>query len=142
MAKRIHDISKRRNLMNFVDLQSTIMSGATGKGKRLSVSELNQIFLQNKYFLEKTDIIRLLTLIRYYCPTNDITELTEQFGGIISFDENDHRLIEYFSVENSLIDEEDMKKFNKEIILFRNKHKYHTKEEDENKNDKRYLCVK
>ena len=84
--------------------------------------------------------MRLLYLIRYYNPENDISELAENLN--MDINENDLKLIEYFSLERSLIDEEDMKKINKDIILFRNNNKYKTREEKENKSDKRYLCVK
>ena len=140
IAKRVNDISKKRNIMNLVDLQSSIMSGANPKGNKLSIDELNSQFVQNKDFFEKNDIMRLLYLIRYYNPENDISELAENLN--MDINENDLKLIEYFSLERSLIDEEDMKKINKDIILFRNNNKYKTREEKENKSDKRYLCVK
>ena len=142
LAKKVNEINKKRNILNLVDLQSTIMSGATAKGKRLTTSELNTFFLQNKDCFNKNDIIRLLYLIRYYNPDNDINELSEKLEGKITIDENDLKLIEYFTVERSLIDPIDMKRINKSIILFRNKYKYNTKEEKDNKGDKRFLCVK
>ena len=142
LAKKVNEINKKRNILNLVDLQSTIMSGATAKGKRLTTSELNTFFLQNKDCFNKNDLIRLLYLIRYYNPDNDINELSEKLEGKITIDENDLKLIEYFTVERSLIDPIDMKRINKSIILFRNKYKYNTKEEKENKGDKRFLCVK
>ena len=98
--------------------------------------------MQNKEFFEKNDIMRILYLIRYYNPNNDITDLTERLGNSVSITESDLKLIEYFTVERSLIDEEYMKRINKEIILFRNRNKYNTREEKENKSDKRYICVK
>ena len=142
IAKRVSERNKARNIVNLVDLQSTIMSGATSKGKRLKTSELNTIFLDNKKYFESNDIMRLLYLIRYYNPDNDITELSDQLGDKININEYDLKLIEYFTVERSLIDEDAMNRINKEIILFRNKYKYNTNEEKENKSDKRYLCVK
>ena len=142
LAKKVNEINKKRNLINLVDLQSTIMSGATAKGKRLKTSELNTFFMANKDYFEKNDIMRLLYLIRYYNPDNDISEISDQLSGKITINESDLKLIEYFTVERSLIEEDDMKRINKEIILFRNKYKYNTTEERENKSDKRYLCVK
>ena len=142
MAKRVNENIKKRNLMNLVDLQSSIMSGATSKGGKISSSEINSQLLENKDFFEKNDLMRLLYLIRYYNPDNDINELTENLEGKININENDLKLIEYFTVERSLIEEEDMKRLNKEIILFRNRNKYNTKEEKENSKDKRYICTK
>jgi len=84
--------------------------------------------------------MRILYLIRYYNPENDITELAVNLN--IDINENDLKPIEYFTLERSLIDEEDMKKINKDIILFRNNNKFKIREEKEYKSDKRYLCVK
>ena len=142
MAKIVNQRNKARNLINLIDLQSSIISGATTKGKKLSSEDINDQLLQNKEFFEKNDIMRILYLIRYYNPENDITDLTERLGNSISITEADLKLIEYFTVERSLIDEEYMKRINKEIILFRNRNKYNTREEKENKSDKRYICVK
>ena len=142
IAKQVSEKNKKRNIVNLVDLQSTIMSGATVKGKRLKTSELNALLLENKDFYEKDDLMRLLYLIRYYNPDNDINELSDKLVDKININENDLKLIEYFTVERSLIDEDIMNKLNKEIILFRNKYKYNTNEEKENKSDKRFLCVK
>ena len=141
LAQHIRDSNKKRNLQNLVDLQSTIMSGATPKGKRLKTSELNEMLMENVNFFEPSDLLRLLELIRYYNPDNDINELAENINNL-SLSESDLKLIEYFTQERSLIEEDAMKRINKEVILFRNKYKYNTSEEKENKSDKRYLCVK
>ena len=103
------------------------MSAANPKGTQLSVDELNSQSFQNKDFFEKNDIMRILYLIRYYNPENDITELAENLN--IDINENDLKPIEYFTLERSLIDEENMKKINKDIILFRNDNKFKTREE-------------
>ena len=141
LAQHIRDSNKKRNLLNLVDLQSTIMSGATPKGKRLKTSELNEMLMENVNFFEPNDLLRILELIRYYNPDNDINELVENINNL-SLSESDLKLIEYFTQERSLIEEDAMKRINKEVILFRNKYKYNTSEEKENKSDKRYLCVK
>ena len=73
--------------------------------------------------------------MRYYNPDNDINDLTENMGGKITITPEDLRMIEFFTVERSSIDEEDMKRLNKEIILFRNKNKYNTNEEKENEKE-------
>ena len=142
LAKKISEINKKRNMINLVDFQSTIMTGATAKGQRLTTSELNNIFMENKQYFQKDDIMRLLYLIRYYNPDNDINELSQKLSDKININENDLKLIEHFSAERSSIEEEDMDRINKAIISFRRKYKYNTNEERENKNDKRYLCVK
>ena len=140
IAKKVNDLNKKRNIMNLIDLQSSIISGSNSKGGKLSPGELNSQFLQNREFFQKNDIMRLLYLIRYYNPDNDVSELADNLQ--LNINENDLKLIEFFTLERSLIDEEDMKRINKDIILFRNKNKYNSREEKENKSDKRYLCVK
>ena len=39
---------QKQNLMNLIDLQSSIISGATTKGKKISSEEINDQLLQNK----------------------------------------------------------------------------------------------
>ena len=142
IAKRVNENCKKRNIVNLVDLQSSIISGVDSKGGKLSNQKLNSDILKNKSRFQKNDIKRLLYLMRYYNPQNDINDLTENFGSKVNITEEDLRMIEFFSEERSSIDEEDMKRLNKEIILFRNRNKYNTKDDQENSGDKRYICVK
>ena len=142
IAKRVNENCKKRNIINLVDLQSSIMAGVDDKGSKISIPELNSRIIKNKDHFNKNDIMRMLFLMRYYNPENDINELTQSMGGKINITTDDQRMIEFFTVERSSIDEEDIKRLNKEIILFRNRNKYNTNEEKENKDDKRYICVK
>ena len=104
--------------------------------------ELNSRITKNKEHFSKNDILRLLYLMRYYNPENDINELTENMENKINITPDDLKTIEFFTIERSSIDEQDLKRLNKEIILFRNRNKYNSNYENENKNDKRFLCVK
>ena len=142
IAKRVNENCKKRNIVNLVDLQSSIMAGVDENGSKISMPEINSRIIKNKDHFNKNDIMRMLYLMRYYNPENDINELCENMGNKINITQDDLRMIEFFSVERSSIDEEDMKRFNKEIVLFRNRNKYNTYEDDANKDDKRYLCVK
>ena len=142
IAKRVNESCKKRNIVNLIDLQNNIISGVDSKGVKLPPEKLNSQILKNKSHYQKNDLKRLLYLMRYYNPQNDINELTENLGDRINLTEDDLRMIEFFSVERSSIDEEDMKRITKEIILFRNRNKYNTKDEQENQGDKRYICVK
>ena len=108
IAKKINDISKKRNIMNLVDLQSSVVSGANHKGAKLSVDKLNENIFQNYKYFQKNDIFRLLYLIRYYNPENDISELAEKIK--LDLNEKELKLIEFFSLERTLIEEEDMKR--------------------------------
>ena len=142
IAKRVNESCKKRNIVNLVDLQSSIMAGTDDRGSKILWPDINSRITKNKDKFNKNDILRLLFLMRYYNPDNDINDLTENMGGKINITPEDLRMIEFFTVERSSIDEEDMKRLNKEIILFRNKNKYNTNEEKENRDDKRFLCVK
>ena len=142
IAKRVNENCKKRNIMNLVDLQSSIMAGGDDKGAKISLPDLNSRIIKNKDHFTKNDIMRILYLMRYYNPENDINELGESMGNKINITTDDLRMIEFFSMERSSIDEEDLKRLSKEIILFRSRYKYNTNEDKENKNDKRYICVK
>ena len=142
IAKRVNENCKKRNIINLVDLQSSIMSGVDEKGTKILIPELNSRITKNKDNFAKNDILRLLYLMRYYNPENDIIELTENMSNKINITQDDLKAIEFFSVERSSIDEKDMKRLNKEIILFRSRNKYNSGYENENKNDKRFVCIK
>ena len=142
IAKRVNENCKKRNIINLVDLQSSIMSGVDEKGTKILMPELNSRITKNKDNFDKNDILRLLYLMRYYNPENDIIELTENMSNKINITQDDLKAVEFFTVERSSIDEKDMKRLNKEIILFRSRNKYNSGYENENKNDKRFVCIK
>ena len=142
IAKRVNENCKKRNIVNLVDLQSSIISGVDEKGSKISIPEINSRITKNKDHFSKNDIMRMLYLMRYYNPENDINEVTENMGNKINITPDDLRLIEFFTMERCSIDEEDMKRLDKEIILFRSRNKYNTNDEKENKGDKRFVCVK
>ena len=142
IAKRVNENCKKRNIINLVDLQSSIMSGVDEKGTKILMPELNSRITKNKDNFAKNDILRLLYLMRYYNPENDIIELTENMSNKINITQDDLKAVEFFTVERSSIDEKDMKRLNKEIILFRSRNKYNSGYENENKNDKRFVCIK
>jgi len=142
IAKRVNENCKKRNIINLVDLQSSIMAGVDEKGTKILMPELNSRITKNKEHFTKNDILRLLYLMRYYNPENDINELTENMENKINITPDDLKTIEFFTIERSSIDEQDLKRLNKEIILFRNRNKYNSNYENENKNDKRFLCIK
>ena len=141
IAKRVNESCKKRNIINLVDLQSSIMAGVDDRGSKISMAEINSRITKNKEKFNKNDIMRMLYLMRYYNPENDINELTENMGNKINITPDDLKMIEFFTVERSSIDEEEMKRLNKEII-FRSRNKYNTNDEKENRSDKRFVCVK
>ena len=140
IAKRVNESCKKRNIINLVDMQSTIMAGEDEKGNKISIQELNSRISKNKEKFNKSDLMRLLFLMRYYNPENDINEITDNLNNKINITNDDLKMIEYFTPERSSIDENIMNRLNKEIVLFRNRNKYNIN--SENNKDKRYICVR
>ena len=140
IAKRVNESCKKRNIINLVDMQSTIMAGEDEKGSKISIQELNSRISKNKEKFNKSDLMRLLFLMRYYNPENDINEITDNLNNKINITNDDLKMIEYFTPERSSIDENIMNRLNKEIVLFRNRNKYNIN--SENNKDKRYICVR
>ena len=140
IAKRVNESCKKRNIINLVDLQSTIMAGEDEKGNKISIQELNSRISKNKEKFNKSDLMRLLFLMRYYNPENDINEITDNLNNKINITNDDLKMIEYFTPERSSIDENIMNRLNKEIVLFRSRNKYNIN--SENNKDKRYICVR
>ena len=140
IAKRVNESCKKRNIINLVDMQSTIMAGEDEKGNKISIQELNSRISKNKEKFNKSDLMRLLFLMRYYNPENDINEITDNLNNQINITNDDLKMIEYFTPERSSIDENIMNRLNKEIVLFRSRNKYNIN--SENNKDKRYICVR
>ena len=140
IAKRVNENCKKRNIINLVDIQSTIMAGEDEKGSKISLPELNSRISKNKEHFNKSDIMRLLFLMRYYNPENDINEITDNLNNKINITNDDLKMIEYFTPERSSIDENILNRLNKEIVLFRGRNKYNIN--SENNKDKRYICVR
>ena len=140
IAKRVNESCKKRNIINLVDMQSTIMAGEDEKGNKISIQELNSRISKNKEKFNKSDLMRLLFLMRYYNPENDINEITDNLNNKINITNDDLKMIEYFTPERSSIDENIMNRLNKEIVLFRSRNKYNIN--SENNKDKRYICVR
>ena len=140
IAKRVNENCKKRNIINLVDMQSTIMAGEDEKGSKISIQELNSRISKNKEKFNKSDLMRLLFLMRYYNPENDINEITDNLNNKINITNDDLKMIEYFTPERSSIDENIMNRLNKELVLFRSRNKYNIN--SENNKDKRYICVR
>ena len=144
--KIVEDINKKsieRNIMKIIDLQSTIISGANYKGKKKGANHILKKITENKNNFKKNDFMRLLCIIKYYNKESDINNLINIIeSDLIKFNDNEKNIINFFSIENTKINEEILKNFDKYIILHRNKYKYNTQEEIENQKDKRYLCIK
>ena len=141
IAKRVNENCQKRNIMNLVDLQSTIMAGQDDNGSKVPIQELNSRISKNKEHFTKSDIMRLLFLMRYYNPDNDINEITDNMSNKMNITGDNLKMIEFFSPERSSIDENVMNRLNREIILFRGRNKY-SNLNSENRKDKRYIFIR
>ena len=144
--KIVEDINKKcleRNIMKIIDFQSTIIAGANYKGKKKGAHHISKKVLEYKTNFNKEDFIRLLCIIKYYNKESDIKSLVDTIESeTISINNIERQIINFFTQENTKINNDILKNFDKYIILYRNKYKYNTQEEQDNKKDKRYLCIK
>ena len=144
--KIVEDINKKsqeRNIMKIIDFQSTIISGANYKGKKKGANHISKRILENKDSFNKEDFIRLLCLIKYYNAESDIKSLIDIIESeTIAINNIERQIINFFTQDNAKISKDYLKSMDKSIVLHRNKYKYNTQEDEDNKNDKRYLCIK
>ena len=144
--KIVENINKKcieRNIMKIIDLQSTIIAGANYKGKKKGAHHISKRISENKNIFKKEDLLRILCIIKYYNKESDINDLINIIEtDTIKFDENEKKIINFFTQENTKINNDILKNIDKYIILHRNKYKYNNQEEIDNKKDKRYLCIK
>ena len=144
--KIVEDINKtsiERNIMKIIDLQSTIIAGANYKGKKKGAHHIYKRMQENKNNFKKEDLMRLLCIIKYYNKESNIDSLIELIeSDTIKFSETEKNIINFFTQENTKMNKETLTNIDKCIVLHRNKYKYDTQEEIDNKKDKRYLCVK
>lgn len=142
LSKEINDILKRRNIMDILDMQKTIISNLNDEGKKCSEKEIISM-IKNIKKIENDDIMRLLCLIRYYYPEIEMNELFNVLESKnILLSEIEKKIINYLSQGKCLINVDTMKELNKSIISYREKNDYETEEEKDNKDDKRFPYVK
>ena len=74
--KLVEDINKKckeRNIMDIIDLQSTIISGANAKGNKKDGNYIAKRINENKNKFNKKDFLRLLCLIKLNIITMIVT---------------------------------------------------------------------
>ena len=144
--KVVEDMNKKclqRNIMKIIDLQSTIIAGANYKGKKKGEHHISKRILENKNDFNKEDFIRLLCIIKFYSPKSDINSLIDIIESeTIAINNVERQIINFFTQENTKINNDLLKNLDKFIVLHRNKYKYNTQEDQDNQKDKRYLCIK
>lgn len=143
LSKEIDKQLKRRNIMSLLDMQKTIMSQINNRGKKCSENELISLIKDNKDKFEKIDFMRLLCLIKYNYPEIEMNEIFSVLeSNNIVFSTAEKKIINFLNKGKILIDRDSLEELDKSIISYREKTKYKTNEENENKDDKRYNYVK
>lgn len=143
IVENINQKCLQRNIMKIIDLQSTIISGANYKGKKKGANHISKRILENKKDFNKEDFVRLLCIIKYYSPESDIKSLIDIIESeTLAINNKEQQIINFFSQENTKINNEILKNLDKFIVLYRNKYIRNTQEDQDNKNDKRYICIK
>lgn len=143
LCTEIDKILKRRNIMDLLDVQKTIISKMNNKGKKCSENDIISLIKNNKDKFEKIDFMRLLCLIKYNYPEIEMDEIFSVLeSNNIIFSTAEKKIINFLNKGKSLINLDSLEELEKSIISYREKNNYKTNEENENKNDKRYNYVK
>ena len=143
LSKEIDSKLKKRNILELLNMQKTIISNINSKGKKCPEKDIISMIKNCDAKIEKNDYMRLLCLIKYYYPEFEINEI---FGVLesnsILFSDIEKKIINYLSQGKCLVNTDIMNELNKNIISFREKYNYDTEEEKENKDDKRYVYIR
>lgn len=143
LSQEIDKQLKRRNIMGLLDMQKIIMSQINNRGKKCSENEIISLIKDNKDKFEKIDFMRLLCLIKYNYPEIEMNEIFSALeSNNIVFSTAEKKIINFLNKGKILIDRDSLEELDKSIISYREKTKYKTNEENENKDDKRYNYVK
>ena len=143
LSSEIDKILKRRNIMDLLEVQKTIISKMNNKGKKCSENEIISLIKDYKDKFEKIDFMRLLCLIKYNYAEIDMNEIFSALeSNNIVFSSAEKKIINFLNKGKSLVSLDSLEELEKSIISHREKNNYKTNEENENKNDKRYKYVK
>ena len=133
----------KRNLKGLLEIQQKIISKIDEKGKKIPDKEIIALIKENKQLFSKSDLMRLLCLIKYNYPQINIDDLIKNIeGNNIKFNENDKNTINFFDKKKCLFKFDIIDQLDQLIISHRMKTNYQTKEELENENSKNYPYVK
>ena len=143
LSSEIDKILKRRNIMDLLEVQKTIISKMNNKGKKCSENEIISLIKNYKDKFEKIDFMRILCLIKYNYSEIEMDEIFSVLeSNNIVFSSAEKKIINFLNKGKSLVSLDSLEELEKSIISHREKNNYKTNEENENKNDKRYKYVK
>ena len=143
LSSEIDKILKRRNIMDLLEVQKTIISKMNNKGKKCSENEIISLIKKYKDKFEKIDFMRLLCLIKYNYTEIEMDEIFSVLeSNNIVFSSAEKKIINFLNKGKILVSLDSLEELEKSIISHREKNNYKTNEEYENKDDKRYKYVK
>ena len=144
LANLIKNDLKERKIANVIEIENSILSGIDSEGKKIGYKELLKQMKSLKNDLKKSEVKRLLSMLYFFNSEMDlddiIDDINENFDASIS--KSERKIIKFFNKDNTQINADEYRLVDKEIINFRKNNKHNTKEDNENKNDKRYICYK
>ena len=143
ICQELKKILEKRKFIEYLDLQKSVISSLDPSGKKITLKYITNKLEELKDNFNNNDLMRILCLIKYYLSEIDINEIfTVLEKNNIYFSQSDKRLINFINKGKCLVDFDKMKLLDKNIILYRGKNKYNTKEEKDNADDKRFICVR
>lgn len=144
LANLIKNDLKERKIANVIDIENSILSGIDSEGKKIGYKELLKQMKSLKNDLKKSEVKRLLSMLYFFNSEMDLDDIIDDINE--NYDANinksERKLIKFFNKDNTQINADEYRLVDKEIINFRKNNKHNTKEDNENKNDKRYICYK
>ena len=143
LCVELNKLLSKRNLMSLLEIQQKIISKIDEKGKAIPDKEIISLIKDNKELFSKSDLMRILCLIKYNYSKINIDDLIKNIeGNNVKFNENDKNTINFFDKKKCLFNIDIIEQLDKMIISHRQKNNYQTKEELDNENDKSYPFVK
>ena len=144
LANLIKNDLKERKIANVIEIENSILSGIDSEGKKIGYKELLKQMKSLKNDLKKSEVKRLLSMLYFFNSEMDLDDIIDDINE--NYDANinksERKLIKFFNKDNTQINADEYRLVDKEIINFRKNNKHNTKEDNENKNDKRYICYK
>ena len=138
LCLKLRDIQNNRHIMDLLNIQEAIISKMNENGKKLSNNDIISLIKNNKNKFQKNDLLRLICLIKYEYPDIDIDEIYNN----VKLSPNDKKIINFINKEENLVNQSKLDELNKSIISYRGKTSYNTREENDNKENKRYNYIK
>lgn len=137
LCLKLRDNLNNRHISDLLDAQETILSKMRENGKKISDKDIISLMKNNKNKFNKNDLLRLICLIKYEYQNIDIEDICET-----NITQKDKKIINFIRKEENYLNQSKLDELNKSIIEYREKNNYNTKEENDNKEDKRYNYIK